>query len=143
MAMSSSLANRSDGTIAAQTTEANPLLMLPVEWRKAVSFFWMCNEHLLRSPTAICARLKLWIEDGLKLEDAQRAFRQLMTPESSARFQYAGQLIAELSAVIAVIINRNRENERQEKFKRESEEAARVAIKETCDLAKSFRGANS
>lgn len=89
---------------------------------------------------AICSRMKLWIKDGLEIEDARKAFHSLMTPEASARFQYAGQLLAELSLAVAEAIKRKRERERQEKFQREAADAARASVGVVSNLASAFKG---
>jgi hypothetical protein len=117
----------------------SPLKMLPEEWRKPVSFFWMCNAHLLPSSLSVCARLKFWISEGLLLEDAQKVFRLMLSPEKSASYQYAGQLMADLSANVDEIIKRKRAAERQAKFEREAEDAKRASAGVVSNLAESFR----
>jgi hypothetical protein len=128
--------------VASQSEQETPLKMIPQQWREMVTFFWMCNSHILKDSTAICARFKMWIADGLDIEDARKAFRSLMTPEASARFQYAGQLLAELSLAVAEAIKRKRERERQEKFQREADEAARSSVGVVSNLANLFKGSN-
>ena len=122
--------------------QANPMTMIPPDWSDMVSFFYMANSHILRDTLAVCARFKLWIEQGLEIQDAQVAIQSLMTPEASARFQYAGQLLAELSLAVAEAIKRKRERERQERMQREADDAARASVGVVSNLAEMFRGVN-
>lgn len=79
----------------------NPLLMLPVDWILPVSKLWATNAHLLPSPLAICARLKLYEGDGLETADVERITAALMKPTRAAQHKFAADLLADLSQLVA------------------------------------------
>jgi len=103
----------------------NPLRQLPREWRAPVGFFFACYSDVLKGTTGLVARLRLWIkEDGLTLSEATAILKHLLAPEQCARFQFAGQLLAELARLVAEAGRRRR---RDERIARERAQAAEFA----------------
>lgn len=87
-----------------------PLFMIPADWRIPAWRFWAHFAHLLPNQLALCMRLRDWIEsDGLTFQEAVRAFDYLVTPEESAKFKFAGELLAALAnTVVLTMANRKR-----------------------------------
>lgn len=92
----------------------NPLKLVPKEYRKPVNFFWMLNQHLLPNPLPLCARVKRWIAtEGLTEQELADVLAALSEPEASARHRFAGDLLADLAAKVAVVVRRRQQIEKQ------------------------------
>jgi hypothetical protein len=114
--MSDELAPKPAGPVAVATQDQrNALRMIPPDWRKPVAFFWMCNAHLLPTALPVCARLKVWIADGLSLEDGKNIFRALVSPERAAEHRFAADLLAELANRVAEVMRQRRVRDEMQK----------------------------
>lgn len=97
------------------TERKSPLQYLPEEWRGPVAFFCAFHGDLLKGQAGIVARLRLWIKDeGLTLDEMRHVMRRLMRPAESARFEYAGQLLAAIAAEVDSVIQTRRRREETE-----------------------------
>lgn len=81
-----------------------PLKQIPAPWRTTTWDFWSYWSHVLKNQLALAARLRHWREDGLTLEDVRAIFAKLTTPEATAKYQFAGELLAEVASLAAVRI---------------------------------------
>ncbi len=85
----------------------NPLRGLPKEWRPVVSFFWMANEGLLKTPLELVTRLRFWMDPkqslGLTLDELKPILTALLQPGAMAGFEFGTQLLAELSRRVALV----------------------------------------
>lgn len=117
----------------------NPLKLLPREWRKPVSFFWMFNAHILKDSTAICARFRMWIEYGLTLDDAKKIMRSLTSPEVAAVQRGSWDVLADLAQKVAETLKRNKE-EAAMKARREADTTnAKETFGVVSSLAQAFK----
>ncbi len=118
-------ANRSRQLTREEVIEAvaKPLRMLPPDWRIPAWEFWAGWSHILPDQLALSARLRRWHEDGgLTLDDVRSIFASLNTPEAMARFQFAGQLLAELARLVHVCLDRRQKLQAMLAARRESAE---------------------
>jgi hypothetical protein len=124
--MIESLAQRSEA-LARGDARANPFDLIPKDWVPVVSFFAICKAALLKSPISLCAQVKLWIADGLTLEDARRIFNRLCRPEVAMNHQFDSQLVADLNAMVADRLRERRRIAEQIKRREAAADPAGVA----------------
>ena len=118
--------------------EDNPFAILPPEWIKSVSYFAMCKASLLKSPIALCATLKVWIADGLTLDEGKAIFRRLMAPEFAAGHKWETDLMVDLAKMVAALNDRKRR--RADAEKRKASEANPAGSEgQVVSLADAFR----
>jgi hypothetical protein len=104
---------------------AKPLRMLPQEWRVPTWKFWTFWSHILPDQLAVSARLRHWKDDGLTLDDLDIVFDRLTSPEATARFQFPGQLLAEMARLVHERLDRRRRLADMVRAREESAEAGR------------------
>jgi hypothetical protein len=86
-------------------SRANPLKLLPDDWREPVSFFYAVYSDSLKGTAGLVARFRLWMkDDGLTLDEAKAVMKRLMKPARAAAIQYAGQLMAALAEEVAAVV---------------------------------------
>ncbi len=67
-------------------------------------------------------RLREWIlNDGLTLEDARAAFTRVNRPERAAKYRFASDLLAELAAEVANVIQQRRRDEQRAQQRQQDE----------------------
>lgn len=120
---------------------ADPPSQLPVEFRLPVWDFWACWSHVLKNQLALVSRIRHWITDeGMTLDDLLWAFRELSTPEEGAGINFAGELLAKLSGLVARRLQSRREQAEVEARRREAAEfndpAYRTVVR---DLLRNWR----
>lgn len=117
-----------------QRRERSPILHLPLEWRKPVAFFAAFHSDLLKGVAGVVTRMRFWIkDDGLTLDEANDVMRRLMDPAKCAGFQYAGQLLAEMSFLVADAVRARREREACERRAEIASEATDPRVRELLD----------
>lgn len=130
----SEVATRPVSGIDHQRREKNPLLHLPLEWRKPVAFFAAFHSDILKGVAGVVTRMRYWIkDDGLTLEEANGVMRKLMAPEKCAGFQYAGQLLAEMAFLVADAVRTRRELERMLRLRDDGDSAEREKVRAMLD----------
>jgi hypothetical protein len=91
---------------------SNPLLQLPFDWRLPVWDFWSHFSDLLTAQLALCSRLRHWRErHGLTLGVLQRVMQEMQSPEVSAGYQFATELLADLGRRVTVALCRDTDPE--------------------------------
>jgi len=105
-------------------TPPNPLLLVPVELRKPLGFFWMAHKTILPSITPVAALLATWTRAGLEHGDTMRILRSLTRPAAVAEFKFPSDLVRELGRMVADAMSIKRTRETIERIKREGREAA-------------------
>lgn len=114
---------------------ATPLRMLPESWRVPTWAFWTFFSDLLPDQLSLSARLRHWANDGLTLDDLGAIYERLTAPAEAARFEYKGQLMAELSRLVGDRLARKRKM--AEMLDRRKDDAAWDALDGTArDLGK-------
>ncbi len=87
-----------------------PLRMIPRDWRADTWAFWAYWAGIVQNQIAIAMRLRIWIDDGLTLEDARSIFAALTTTERSCEIKFPGDLFAAMAAMASRrIIDRKRD----------------------------------
>jgi hypothetical protein len=99
----SDLATRTGSELASPEASkaANPLKMLPKEYRKPASFFFLAHsDTLTKGSAALCARLAIWIRDyRLTVADVKEIFRRVSEPGECEKFGFgAAQFQAALAS---------------------------------------------
>ena len=126
------LTTRQEATrLAKSQTEAeeNPLLIVPSKVAKSVSFFLACYAHLQRPgfQMSVAFRVKFWIEsEGLTVDGLKKSFRMICRPERQVNHRTVGDLMADLSGVVADVLKEERKKEAERQWKREQADAERA-----------------
>lgn len=135
-------ASPTDRALARFHGEDNPFTLLPREWVPAVSYFAMCKANILKSPVGLCAQVKLWIRDGLRLEDARRIFEYLCRPEVAQNHVFDNRLVADLNALVAQVLRRYR-LAREQELRRQADQSPAGPESEIVRLAEAFKSPRS
>lgn len=106
-----------------------PLNDLPPGIRKPVGFFWALNRHLLPTPIPLVLRLKVWIaKESLTPEEVRQVLNRLVSPEASANHRFASDLLCDLAAGVAEVVNRRRKLKEQAEQREAAEREAAEAV---------------
>ncbi|WP_157469156.1 hypothetical protein [Gemmata sp. SH-PL17] len=125
----------SDWQSLAGRQDFNPLTAVPQECRQAVAKLWMCNEHLFASSLAICATIRVYLEEQkVTPEDIERIVSRLLKPDLRAGHKFASDVIADLSRMVGEAAKHNESLARLEAMKQPV-----VNIAETLKLGDLFR----
>lgn len=77
-----------------------------------VARLWMCNAHLLPSSLALCATIRVYLdEQPISTDDVNAICARLLKPYMRARQRFASDLMAELSRLIDEVVKRNESRE--------------------------------
>lgn len=119
---------RSDWKELAAQSAHNPLLLLPAEFREDATRLWFCNAHLFPQSLAICATLRVYLDEhGLTPDDVGRVVDAMLQPGRRAKHRFAGDVLADLAALVDVFLrerrqaeSRREESDRQARWEREA-----------------------
>ena len=79
----------------------NPLKLLPLDFIGPATFFHGFYSDILKGKLGLVTRLRWWISEyNLTPTECNRVMKKLMRPAESAKYQYAGQMFAEMAREI-------------------------------------------
>jgi len=122
---------KANGAVATtQRAIPAPIAMLPAELQKSVRWFCGFYFETLKGTAAVASRFRWWMEEeGLTLEEAKAAMREMMKPEKSADIDTAPKVVAVLSREVARILRDRREKERTDRVTRLEDPASEEIVK--------------
>lgn len=126
--MSDELSTRPPDAIAPAKAAANPMRLVPKEWREAVGFFWLLNQHLLPAPTPLAARMRVYQADGLTLDELRAVLRSLSAPSRQQNHRFAADLLTDLALEVSRVLA---ERKAAERFAAECEAARGLPLPHT------------
>lgn len=104
--------------------DVDPVKLLPKEWRPPVRFFYGFYSDILKGPTGLTVRFRMWIRDeGLTLDEAREVMKRLTRPERCAGIVYVGQLMAALADEVAEAVKARRQREQAARSRADDEVA--------------------
>ncbi len=127
----SDLAIPEDGDLTPYGSEKklSPLNDLPASVRKPVGFFWALNRHLLPTPIPLVLRLKVWmVKERLTAVEVRQVLNRLTSPELAANHRFASDLLCDLAAAVAEVVNRRRKLQEQVEQREAAEQTAAEAV---------------
>lgn len=112
---------KSNWSEIAKAADVNPLTIVPADCRAAVAKLWACNSHLLPSALALSSRVRVYLDERtLTAADVEDIANRLVQPERAARHKFAGDLLADLAALVSEKIKSNKAREECEARRKES-----------------------
>ncbi len=119
----------SDWQSLAARQDANPMQAVPHDCRPAVARLWMCNAHLFPSALALCATVRLYLdEQPITTDDVNSIVGRLLQPEARSRQKFASDVLADMSRMVAEACKRNVAREEAAKRKEDGEQFAAAKI---------------
>ncbi len=102
--------------------------LLPAEFIAPATFFHGFYSDILKGKLGLVTRLRYWISEfGITPDECRAVMKKLMRPDSTARFQYAGQMFAAMGELVEDALKERRSRKEVEERRIEAEEARKNA----------------
>lgn len=125
--------NPADVLATLKKVAAEPIRVLPEEWRPAVYLFWMRWNHLIGAHlVTLCVRVNEYREAGIGVEDMRNVFAAVNASEEAKPVAFPADLLGQVAAKAGAILRTKRT------VAKNAEDRARAAAQAAGVSAESF-----